>query len=105
MDPLPSSSSLSSSSEEISSASEFSLPFSLPDLSTGSSLPFFQSVVDAVEDDTASSTETRTYIDRFRVRAHETLMRDYFVEEPKFGPVLFRDRFRMSQRLFLKINC
>nr|XP_043620211.1 uncharacterized protein LOC122592062 [Erigeron canadensis] len=31
------------------------------------------------------------------------LMRDYFVENPKFGPVWFRERFRMSQRLFLKI--
>nr|XP_043639361.1 uncharacterized protein LOC122610434 [Erigeron canadensis] len=35
--------------------------------------------------------------------AHETLMRDYFVENPKFGPVWFRERFQMSQRLFLKI--
>nr|XP_043633533.1 protein ALP1-like [Erigeron canadensis] len=30
-------------------------------------------------------------------------MRDYFVENPKFDPVWFRERFRMSQRLFLNI--
>nr|XP_043639335.1 uncharacterized protein LOC122610407 [Erigeron canadensis] len=47
--------------------------------------------------------ETRAYIERFRERAHETLMHDYFVENPKFGPIWFRERFRMSQRLFLKI--
>nr|XP_043611541.1 uncharacterized protein LOC122583179 [Erigeron canadensis] len=53
--------------------------------------------------DTTSSTETHAYIERFRERAHETLMRDYFVENSKFGPVWFREIFRMSQRLFLKI--
>nr|XP_043629737.1 uncharacterized protein LOC122601024 [Erigeron canadensis] len=68
-----------------------------------SSLPFLQSVLDAVEDDTASSTKTRAYIERFRERAYETLMHDYIVENPKFGPVWFRERFQMSQRLFLKI--
>nr|XP_043638391.1 uncharacterized protein LOC122609411 [Erigeron canadensis] len=31
------------------------------------------------------------------------LMRDYFVENPKFDPVWFRERFRTSQRLFLNI--
>nr|XP_043613407.1 uncharacterized protein LOC122585343 [Erigeron canadensis] len=30
-------------------------------------------------------------------------MRAYFVENSKFAPVWFRERFRMSQRLFLKI--
>nr|XP_043638091.1 uncharacterized protein LOC122609096 [Erigeron canadensis] len=103
MDPLSSSSSSSSSSVEISSALEFSIPFSFPDLSTRSSLSISQSLLDAVEDDTTSSTETRAYIEQFRVRAHETLMRDYFVENPKFGSVWFRERFRISQRLFLKI--
>nr|XP_043614675.1 uncharacterized protein LOC122586751 [Erigeron canadensis] len=103
MDPLSSSSSSSPSSEEIYSASEFSIALSFLNLSTGSSLPFLQSVLDAVEDDTASSTKTRAYIEQFWERAHETLMHDYFVENPKFGPVWFRERFRMSQRLFLKI--
>nr|XP_043623606.1 uncharacterized protein LOC122595328 [Erigeron canadensis] len=84
MDPLSLS---SSSSDEIYSASEFSILLPFPNLSTGSSLPFLQSVLDAVEDATASSTKTRAYIERFRERAHETLIRDYFVENPKFGPI------------------
>ena len=93
----------SSSSSSSSDGSEFSMPPTLPELSTGSTLPFLCSVVDSLEQDTGSSKETRTYIERFREQAHETLMRDYFVEEPKFGPVFFRERFRMSKRLFLKI--
>nr|XP_043633254.1 uncharacterized protein LOC122604425 [Erigeron canadensis] len=89
--------------EEIYAASEFSIPLSFPNLSTGSSLPFLQSVLDAVEDDTTSSTEPVNTSSGFWERAHETLMLDHFVENPKFGPVWFRERFRMSQRLFLKI--
>jgi len=79
------------------------MPPELPNLSTGSTLPFLLSVVDAIEEDTASLSDTRVYIERFREQAHETLMRDYFVDEPKFGPVWFRERFRMSRTLFLKI--
>ena len=30
-------------------------------------------------------------------------MNDYFVEQPKFNEDVFRDRFRMSKRLFLQI--
>jgi hypothetical protein len=77
----------------------------LPDLSTGSSFAFFQNALAEVEEleDSGSSIDTRTYIERHREQANEKLMRDYFVEDPKFGEHFFRHRYRMSQRLFLKI--
>jgi len=60
-------------------------------------------VIESFEEDTASSSDSRTYIERFREEAHEKLMSDYFVEEPKFGEFFFRQRFRMSKPLFLQI--
>nr|XP_043620059.1 uncharacterized protein LOC122591900 [Erigeron canadensis] len=83
-----------------SSSSSYCVPPILSDSSTESTFEFFQRVLYAFED-TGSSTDTCRYIDRNRLEAHETLMRDYFVEDSKFDEPFFR--FRMSQRLFLKI--
>ena len=50
-----------------------------------------------------AQSSTRTYVRRDRVAAEDTLMSDYFVDDPKYNEDIFRDRFRMSKRLFLKI--
>nr|XP_043621446.1 uncharacterized protein LOC122593145 [Erigeron canadensis] len=52
--------------------------------------------------DTASSSRTYTRHDD-RGESHNRLFRDYFAEEPKFNETFFRQRFRMSRRLFVKI--
>nr|XP_043638245.1 uncharacterized protein LOC122609252 [Erigeron canadensis] len=52
--------------------------------------------------DTASSSRTYTRRDD-RSESHNCLFRDYFAEEPKFNETFFRQRFRMSRRLFVKI--
>nr|XP_043639330.1 uncharacterized protein LOC122610403 [Erigeron canadensis] len=58
----------------------------------------------ALEEDTASSSaNSRRYIWRDRYSAHERLMNMYFVDEPMFEDDVFRQRYRMSRRLFLKI--
>nr|XP_043639932.1 uncharacterized protein LOC122611045 [Erigeron canadensis] len=58
----------------------------------------------ALEEDTASSAaHTRRYIWRDRHSDHERLMNMYFVDEPMFEDDVFRTRYRMSRRLFLKI--
>ena len=71
-------------------------------LSTGSTLSTFLAMYDSI-DDTATSTETRAYVTRFREKALQTLKNDYFVERPKFAHHIFRDRFRMNKSLFLRI--
>ena len=45
----------------------------------------------------------RPNIARGRIEGHERLMRDYFVEDPVYDARMFRQRFRMSKRLFLRI--
>ncbi|XP_022003869.1 uncharacterized protein LOC110901344 [Helianthus annuus] len=45
----------------------------------------------------------RGYIERDRRGAHDRLMKDYFDEEPTYSNEMFRRRFRMSKRLFLRI--
>nr|XP_043638500.1 uncharacterized protein LOC122609530 [Erigeron canadensis] len=52
--------------------------------------------------DTASSSRKYTNRDD-RMESHDRLVRDYFASEPKFDEGFFRQRFRMSRRLFLKI--
>ena len=71
-------------------------------VSTGSTLSTFLAVYDSIED-TATSTETRESVTRFREKALQNLKNDYFVERPKFAHHIFRDRFRMNKRLFLRI--
>nr|XP_043615673.1 uncharacterized protein LOC122587556 [Erigeron canadensis] len=87
------------------SPNEIILPPMFPDLSTGSSFLFFQDALVAAEEleDSGSSSDTRTYIERHREEAHEKLMRDHFVEPPKFGERFFRHHYRKSKRLLLKI--
>ncbi|XP_038693787.1 putative nuclease HARBI1 [Tripterygium wilfordii] len=46
----------------------------------------------------------RAYIDRDRKTGHENLVRDYFSPTPTFPHRVFRRRFRMSQKLFLRIH-
>jgi hypothetical protein len=62
----------------------------------------FLAAYEALED-TASSTFIRGYVKRFRDKALENLMNDYFVEQPKFNEDVFHDRFRISKRLYLQI--
>ncbi|KAJ0870022.1 putative harbinger transposase-derived protein [Helianthus annuus] len=70
--------------------------------SSDGSLIFFQNLIQQAELlDTASSSKKN--VRRDRVGGHETLMADYFVENPKFNADIFRQRFRMSKSLFLKI--
>ncbi|KAJ0789049.1 putative harbinger transposase-derived protein [Helianthus annuus] len=45
----------------------------------------------------------RGYIERDRRATHDRLMKDYFDEAPTFSNQMFRRRFRMSKRLFLRI--
>nr|XP_043630322.1 uncharacterized protein LOC122601642 [Erigeron canadensis] len=73
--------------------------------SSSSDFQFLASVaLAALEEDTASSfAHSRRYIWRDRHSAHERLMNMYFVDEPMFEDDVFRTRYRMSRRLFLKI--
>ena len=90
---------LSSSSSE----SLVSPPGELSELvPSGSTLETLLAAYDAI-DDTASSTESREYVTRFREQALRTLMNDYFVERPKFNDERFRERFRMNKSLFLRV--
>ncbi|XP_022041738.1 uncharacterized protein LOC110944383 [Helianthus annuus] len=65
---------------------------------------FFQNLINeaAQLEDTGTSKKRKT-VHRDRVKCHDNLMRDYFVDEPVFNEDIFRQRFRMSKRLFLKI--
>ncbi|KAL6847238.1 hypothetical protein ACP4OV_023091 [Aristida adscensionis] len=45
----------------------------------------------------------RKTICRDHVGAHQRLVEDYFVEEPLYPESMFRTRFRMNRRLFLRI--
>ena len=90
--------------------SKFPFLSTLPDFpddgdasSSDSSLVFFQNLIQQAELlDTASSSK-KNYVRRDREGGHETLMADYFDENPKFNEDTFRHRFRMSKSLFLKI--
>ncbi|XP_057792094.1 uncharacterized protein LOC131008961 [Salvia miltiorrhiza] len=45
----------------------------------------------------------RQYVYRDREAAHLRLMQDYFNDNPTYGPIFFRRRFRMQKKLFLCI--
>ncbi|GJT52187.1 ALP1-like protein [Tanacetum coccineum] len=45
----------------------------------------------------------RTPVERDRYGAHDRLIMAYFSEHPQYDQAIFRDRFRMSRRLFTKI--
>nr|XP_043619582.1 uncharacterized protein LOC122591376 [Erigeron canadensis] len=80
----------------------------IPEFSSSSSSGGFEFLafvaLAALEEDTgSSSTNPRRYIWRDRHSTHERLMNMYFVDEPMFEDDVFRQRYRMSRRLFLKI--
>ncbi|XP_057786475.1 uncharacterized protein LOC131003923 [Salvia miltiorrhiza] len=59
-------------------------------------------------DDTSSSSEGKTqeiigFVYRDREVAHQRLLRDYFNDNPTYGPTFFRRRFLMQKELFLRI--
>ncbi|XP_047961589.1 uncharacterized protein LOC125206366 [Salvia hispanica] len=45
----------------------------------------------------------RRYINRDHAGANQRLLEDYFGDNPRYPPNIFRRRFRMSQRLFIHI--
>ncbi|XP_071714551.1 uncharacterized protein [Rutidosis leptorrhynchoides] len=55
------------------------------------------------QNEAQSSRRKRRYIRRDRVEAHNRLMNDYFVQDPKYPPEYFKRRYRMSQSLLEKI--
>ncbi|XP_021979865.1 uncharacterized protein LOC110875987 [Helianthus annuus] len=78
-------------------------PMSSDDSSDSSILFFFQNLIEEAKLQDTGTSNRRRYIERQREEGHETLMTDYFVEDPKYNEDIFRYRFRMSKRLFLKI--
>ncbi|XP_021986043.1 protein ANTAGONIST OF LIKE HETEROCHROMATIN PROTEIN 1-like [Helianthus annuus] len=73
------------------------------DDSSDSSILFFQNLIEEAELQDTGTSNRRRYIERQREEGHETLMADYFVEDPKYNEDIFRHRFRMSKHLFLQI--
>ncbi|XP_022007921.1 uncharacterized protein LOC110907214 [Helianthus annuus] len=73
------------------------------DDSSDDSILFFQNLLEEAELQDTGTSNQRRYIERQREVGHETLMADYFVEDPKYNDAIFRQRFRMSKRLFLNI--
>ncbi|XP_039838277.1 uncharacterized protein LOC120698643 isoform X3 [Panicum virgatum] len=49
------------------------------------------------------SMQGREVVHRNKQQGHDKLFEDYFANNPVFGPVTFRRRFRMSKALFLRI--
>ena len=49
------------------------------------------------------SVQAREVVHRNKQQGHDKLFEDYFADNPVFGPVTFRRRFRMSKALFLRI--
>ena len=67
-------------------------------------LELAQEAATLIQASTASSLRTwRANIPRDRAEANEWLMRDYFCENPTYGPDAFRRRYRMSRELFKRI--
>ncbi|XP_071718698.1 uncharacterized protein [Rutidosis leptorrhynchoides] len=55
------------------------------------------------EGDSSNVRLTRRYIRRDHHEAHDHLIRDYFVERPKYSEVEFKLRFRMRRHVFNRI--
>lgn len=70
-------------------------------------------LLDLLEDDTdeqylqklfvQKQKRSRIYVHRDREGAHARLMKDYFDENPIWGPNIFRRRFQMRKELFTRI--
>nr|XP_043620509.1 uncharacterized protein LOC122592363 [Erigeron canadensis] len=90
-------------SSDSSSSDDLNYPTS-SDESTGSSLQFLLKAHKYLQD-TASFSEIRPRqsIDRRRDIGLQTLMTDWFVEEPKYDEAYFRRKFRMDKSMFLSI--
>nr|XP_043615705.1 uncharacterized protein LOC122587592 [Erigeron canadensis] len=90
-------------SSDSSSSEDLNYPTS-SDESTVSSLQFLLKAHKYLQD-TASSSEfrSRQSIDRRRDIGLQTLMNDWFVEEPKYDEAYFRYKFRMDKSMFLSI--
>nr|XP_043639738.1 uncharacterized protein LOC122610846 [Erigeron canadensis] len=56
-----------------------------------------------LENGDSSTPLTRVYIPRDRLGAGNQLINDYFVENSKYPPHFFRQRFRMRKELFMRI--
>ncbi|XP_022007205.1 uncharacterized protein LOC110906369 [Helianthus annuus] len=79
-------------------------PDSSDDSSYSSILFFFQNLIKYAELQDMGTSNRRRYTEHQREVGHETLMADYFDKHPKYNDDIFRHRFRMSKRLFLKIE-
>ncbi|XP_022002638.1 uncharacterized protein LOC110900039 [Helianthus annuus] len=56
------------------------------------------------EEEVSSQPRNRNpHIERDRESANQRLIVDYFADEPLYSEAIFRRRFRMSRRLFLRI--
>ena len=49
------------------------------------------------------SVTGRSYVQRDREECHDRMMKDYFIERPRFPTHDFRRRFQMSRELFESI--
>ena len=56
-----------------------------------------------IDPNTGISTWKEPNLNRDFQAAHERIMKDDFVEQSVYPEALFRRRFRMSKRLFMKI--
>nr|XP_043630531.1 protein ALP1-like [Erigeron canadensis] len=75
-----------------------------PDESNDSSMEFFVNALHFLEDTTTSSApQTRRYTDRRREIGLDTLLNDWFVQQPKYEDDYFRKKFRMDKTMFLDI--
>ncbi|XP_021971280.1 uncharacterized protein LOC110866442 [Helianthus annuus] len=63
-----------------------------------------QLILEEEEEEVSSQPRNRNLtIDRDRESAHERLVTDFFADEPLYSESIFRRRFRISRRLFLRI--
>ncbi|XP_021986421.1 uncharacterized protein LOC110882797 [Helianthus annuus] len=63
-----------------------------------------QLILKEEEEEVSSQPRNRNpHIERDRESAHERLVADYFADELLYSEAIFRRRFRMSRRLFLRI--
>nr|XP_043626183.1 protein ALP1-like [Erigeron canadensis] len=56
-----------------------------------------------IADQPAPVINQRVPVDRNRIEAHARLMHDYFDDQLRYNARLFRKRFRMTKKLFLRI--
>ncbi|XP_041999741.1 uncharacterized protein LOC121749219 [Salvia splendens] len=57
----------------------------------------------AAEEQIPRPIRPRKFVRRDHAAAHECLVADYFADQPRWGPAVFRRLFRMPRYLFLNI--